>query len=332
MSSASIFICYRRKTNAAVAGRLHDNLARHFGADEVFLDVDTIAPGRDFVEELDERVSKCTILLVVIGPNWLALEDDNGEPRLFDPEDYVHIEVKGALKRGIQVVPILVDGATLPTEDELPPDLKALNRRQAVELSHDRFVSEVDTLASSLKEFLIEREPQKLKLYELLFSLSGRIGRLEYWKAIIIFYASAIFVGLLSSFVVVAIFYGETNNIIDSFSKFESLDLHNHPGIRALIIFVSVPLFWVYFSIISKRLHDLNFGFKSIFAIFIYSFIMLIVFAFGLISEDYFTNATYVSYAFSAVLGLFPGTEGPNEYGPDPLGNRRTASWAAGRG
>ncbi len=47
-----IFISYRRNDSASNAGRIFDRLEGHFGEGQVFMDVDTIKPGVNFVEEL----------------------------------------------------------------------------------------------------------------------------------------------------------------------------------------------------------------------------------------------------------------------------------------
>ena len=130
-----IFISYRRQDAAGYAGRLYDRLAAHFGADRVFMDVEGIEPGLDFVDAIGRAVSSCEVLIVIIGPAWLAT-DSAGKRRLDDPKDFVRIETKAALARHIRVVPVLVDGAVMPREEDLPRDLAPLVRRQAVELSH----------------------------------------------------------------------------------------------------------------------------------------------------------------------------------------------------
>ena len=130
-----IFISYRRQDAAGYAGRLYDRLASHFGAERVFMDVEGIEPGLDFVEALERAVASCEVLIVIIGAGWLAT-DNAGKRRLDDPKDFVRIETAAALARHIRVVPVLVDGAVMPRAEELPADLAPLARRQAVELSH----------------------------------------------------------------------------------------------------------------------------------------------------------------------------------------------------
>lgn len=74
------------------------------------------------------------MLIAIIGPNWLGTQDD-GPRRLDDPDDWVRLEVEAAISRGIRVIPVLVDGARMPVETELPQSLRGLARRQAVTLN-----------------------------------------------------------------------------------------------------------------------------------------------------------------------------------------------------
>src|SRR4051794_19678564 len=135
MAMKGIFISYRRQDTAGYAGRLYDRLAGHFGADRVFMDVEGIEPGLDFVDAIERAVGSCEVLIVIIGPGWLAT-DSAGKRRLDDPKDFVRIETGAALARHIRVVPVLVDKAAMPLAEELPADLAPLVRRQAIELSN----------------------------------------------------------------------------------------------------------------------------------------------------------------------------------------------------
>jgi tetratricopeptide (TPR) repeat protein len=130
-----IFISYRRQETAWPARQLYDVLVEHFPREQVFKDVDNIDPGDDFVERITAAVASCDVLLTLIGPNWLTITNKKGQRRLDDPEDYVRIEIETALTRKIRVIPILVDEATMPGADELPPTLAPLVRRNAVEIN-----------------------------------------------------------------------------------------------------------------------------------------------------------------------------------------------------
>ena len=149
-----IVVSYRREDAAASAGRLYDHLAMAFGTDQVFMDIDTIAVGSDFVEAIDQAVAKADVLLAVIGRIWLTSMDQSGRRRLDDSRDFVRLEIGGALKRGILVVPVLVDDAQIPSEAELPEDLRSLVRRQALSIRNERFHQDVGDLIENLQKAL----------------------------------------------------------------------------------------------------------------------------------------------------------------------------------
>ena len=134
-----LVISYRREDSAAYAGRLSDHLVEDLGDDVVFLDIDDIPPGSDFVEVIESALSEADVLLALIGPRWITAENSHGRRRLEDPMDYVRLEVGTALRRDIRVIPILVGGSDMPTQDQLPPDLEGLVRRNAFEISDSRF-------------------------------------------------------------------------------------------------------------------------------------------------------------------------------------------------
>src|SRR5919201_1232536 len=131
-SGGAIFISYRRQDSPGYAGRLYDALAARLGEERVFIDVGAIEPGADFPQQINEAVRSCDVLLAVIGPEWATVTDARGRRRVDDPDDFVVIEVGTALREpDVKVIPVLVDGARMPMQDELPPALAALSRRQA---------------------------------------------------------------------------------------------------------------------------------------------------------------------------------------------------------
>lgn len=135
-----IFISYRRDDSAGYAGRLFDYLSAHFGAENVFMDIDTIEPGEDFRKVVSRAMGTCDVVLVMIGKQWLNISDAGGRRRLDDPRDLVRMEVGAALSnRRIRVIPVLVRDAPMPGEQELPEGLKELTWRNAFELSDSRF-------------------------------------------------------------------------------------------------------------------------------------------------------------------------------------------------
>ena len=150
----AIFISYRRDDTEGQSGRLHDELARRFGEDSVFMDVVDIEAGRNFREVIDENVASCSVLLTLIGPSWLDAKDKDGRRRLDDPIDLVRLEISAALKRRIPVVPILVHEARMPKSEQLPDDLKELAHRNALELTHARWDSDFKVLIKALRPYL----------------------------------------------------------------------------------------------------------------------------------------------------------------------------------
>jgi tetratricopeptide (TPR) repeat protein len=152
--ASTIFINYRRDDSTSFAGRLHDRLAQAFGHKNIFMDVDHISAGVDFVAHLNRQVSACKILLVVMGANWLNAKDEAGQLRLHQPDDFVAIEIAAALVRDIRVIPVLVDGAKMPKVSELPETLKLLARRQAVEVRQQHFGRDAEALVERIREAL----------------------------------------------------------------------------------------------------------------------------------------------------------------------------------
>jgi tetratricopeptide (TPR) repeat protein len=141
---ASVFISYRRSDAPAHAGRLYDHLAARFGEANVFKDLDSMEPGADFVETIEDAIGRCDALVVVIGSGW-------DSSRLDDPRDWVRLEIANALERGIRVVPVLVQGASIPLAADLPEDVRPLRRRHAVELSEGAWTVQVKALVGSLE-------------------------------------------------------------------------------------------------------------------------------------------------------------------------------------
>jgi hypothetical protein len=147
---ARIFVNYRRDDAPGYAGRLFDGLAMHFGPGSVFLDVDATQPGLAFTEAIDRVVQWADAFLVVVGPSWLE-RDASGRRRIDDPEDDVRLEVAAALARDVPVIPVLVDHAQMPHEEDLPTELRPFARRTAHELRDESWQDDLARLTSALE-------------------------------------------------------------------------------------------------------------------------------------------------------------------------------------
>jgi len=154
-SKDRIFISYRRHDSADITGRIYDRLVQRFGKDQVFKDVDSIPLGVDFRDHLGNVVGRCNLVLAVIGDQWLTSAAAGGEHRLDDAKDFVRIELESALERRIPVIPLLVRGAAVPSDSELPKSLSALTYRNGISVRPDPdFHRDMDRLIAGLETHL----------------------------------------------------------------------------------------------------------------------------------------------------------------------------------
>ena len=180
-----IFISYRRSDGAGYAGRIFDRLQNEFGTAHVYRDVDSLEDGTRFPDDIAEQLTKCRVVLVVIGPTWCDARNATGSRRLDDPGDWVRIEVTEALRRGLCVIPITVGGARLPDTSDLPEDMRDLTQRQARELRDG------DTWGADL-DLLVRRIAKELGVFRPL----GRRRGLAFWIALAVLGAATVALSL----------------------------------------------------------------------------------------------------------------------------------------
>ncbi|MGE5261695.1 MAG: TIR domain-containing protein [Actinomycetota bacterium] len=156
--AGNIFINYRRDDDAGFTQALYSRLEQAFSPERLFMDIDNIAPGLDFVQVLNDEVARCDVVIAVVGKNWLSVTDETGARRLDNPEDFVRIELESALAHKKRVIPVLVNDARMPRSTELPEAMRAFARCNAVRLTHERFRADVVGLIKSLEQVLSEAE------------------------------------------------------------------------------------------------------------------------------------------------------------------------------
>ena len=155
-SKSGVFISYRRDDKRDFARGLYERLARHLGEQQIFMDVDSIDLGVDFTEVVNQRLAQCSVMLVVIGTNWLDCVDSGGRRRLDNPDDLVRLEVETALARpSVRVIPILVDGASAPESTGLPESLRPLARRNALIMTHENFGADFGRLFTVVEKIVM---------------------------------------------------------------------------------------------------------------------------------------------------------------------------------
>src|ERR1700741_187489 len=144
-ATSRIFISYRREDSSGHVLALVPALRGHFGADRIFKDTDNIPPGADFLKFIKNELESCSVLLAIIGREWLNIQDPRAKQRRIDnPEDFLRVEVASALKNErIRVIPVLIERASMPAAQDLPADLADLAFRNAIELSDGRWESDV---------------------------------------------------------------------------------------------------------------------------------------------------------------------------------------------
>ena len=172
---SGVFISYRREDSSGYAGRLFDILSTHFGRENTYMDLDSIMGGDNFETVIEEKISQCDVLLAVIGERWLTSTGGNGSRRLDMAGDFVRLEIAKALERGVRVIPVLVGGATMPHQDDLPNDLRPLSFHQAMDLRDAHFHADAEQLMDELNNTVpsITGRPRKLKSNRLALAVSS---------------------------------------------------------------------------------------------------------------------------------------------------------------
>jgi beta-lactam-binding protein with PASTA domain len=177
---SGIFISYRRSDSAGHTGRLFDRLRARFGERRVFIDVCDIDAGSDFARTIERRIGACDVLLAIIGQEWLDSRNAAGGRRLDEAGDFVRLEIAAALRRGLVVIPVLVEQARVPTASELPAAVRELAGRNAFSLRDERWDGDVEHLIQQIRKQI----PFWRRLGWRLGRLTPRIARLAYVAAL----------------------------------------------------------------------------------------------------------------------------------------------------
>jgi hypothetical protein len=149
-SVPTIFLCYRREDTQDAAGRLHDRLVDAYGPERVFMDIDSVPLGVDFVEHVTEQIGRCSAVIVMIGKQWHTIKDKKRRRRLDNEDDLVRAEIRAALQQKIPVIPVTVQNAAMPQAEDLPDDIRLLARRNGIQLDATRWRTDVERLIKEL--------------------------------------------------------------------------------------------------------------------------------------------------------------------------------------
>jgi Flp pilus assembly protein TadD len=157
-----VFICYRREDTSGYAGRLHDWLELAYPGLAVFLDARSIDAGTQYRDEIRLALESSSVLVALIGRRWSTCVEATGRRRLDDPDDFIVREIAYAFERKVLVVPVLVQGAQIPSSEELPPPIARLRECQFSEIRDSSWSSDFNRFARSLAERL-QRRPRRLE-------------------------------------------------------------------------------------------------------------------------------------------------------------------------
>ena len=162
MGSSKVFISYRRADSAYATDRIFERLENELGQGEILMDIESIAASQDFRVALDNALKKCSVLLVIIGSQWLGAWDGNVKQRRLDnPADYVRMEIEAAISRNVPVIPVLIDESVLPPAGELPKSIESLVYRQAMNVGRGpRFYEDIERLIGAIKCYM--EEPREI--------------------------------------------------------------------------------------------------------------------------------------------------------------------------
>ncbi len=146
----SIFLCYRREDTQGFARGIYQSLASEYGHEQVFRDIDSTPAGVRFSTWIESKVGQCSVMIVLIGDAWSSAMDQTGQRRLDSPKDWVRQEIESAMRQNIPIIPVRVQGARMPSEDELPPSIADLAGFQSAEITDSRWDFDVGMLIQAV--------------------------------------------------------------------------------------------------------------------------------------------------------------------------------------
>lgn len=167
-----IFITYRRSDTQGYAGRLSDSLENYFGGNRIFRDIDDIIGGSEFAKDIENQMSSADAVIILIGPTWLSVSNDDGSRRIDNPEDWVAQEIVSAIELGIPLFPVLIEGTSLPRKDELPEKLAPILNYNAITISDRNWDADVLGLGKIISfDIPTKNEKTLFRLQVLIYTL-----------------------------------------------------------------------------------------------------------------------------------------------------------------
>ena len=189
-----MFISYRRNDSSAASRWLAETIASTFGPERVFIDTEAIRMADDWQDAIGRALAESTLLIPVIGPNWLSVTDQKKRRRIANRNGWVRNEVRHALRSKTRILPVLLDKTPMPSRRALPPAIGDLVKHHAFELRNDRWKTDLGLLHSRMAELgftrltadTIRYPTPKVRLHELTpDELRSGLRRLDGWHAVV---------------------------------------------------------------------------------------------------------------------------------------------------
>lgn len=163
LNQPKIFLCYRRQDTQGFARGIYERLSGKYGHEQVFRDIDSTPAGVRYSTWIESRVGQCSVMIVLMGDAWLSMTDRSGQRRLDLPKDWVRKEIEAALRDDIPIIPVCVQGAPMPSDDELPPAIAGLTEFQYAEVTDSRWDYDVGRLIQRIDDLITSNENTRNK-------------------------------------------------------------------------------------------------------------------------------------------------------------------------
>jgi pterin-4a-carbinolamine dehydratase len=157
-----IFINYRRETDASLARSITESLKNQFPSDFIFFDTESIEGGKEWPKSIQVALKRSTVVLAVIGPNWLSAAHTNHRRKIDDKTDWVRRELLLALTSSIPIIPLFLEDADVLNKDDLPKDLAPLTMWQAIRVRQDSWSADITRLCEAIRSTLRDEDQTTL--------------------------------------------------------------------------------------------------------------------------------------------------------------------------
>jgi CheY-like chemotaxis protein len=147
MKNFYVFVSYQRADTLFVAHAL--GYALRLAGHEPFIDTGSIGGGELYPQKISNAISRANVVLALIGPNFNI-------KNLHEPSSVVAYEWRYAQYHGSAVLPVLVENAAMPKENDLPRELRWIIKRNAYSLRPSSLEPDIDAVVKAIPAIAVE--------------------------------------------------------------------------------------------------------------------------------------------------------------------------------